>query len=220
MQDIALFPPEARCVFYLTGSAGGAVDLTRYEHLHPEERNEVSAAVDVRKGEFGDARWCAHQALRELGVESAGAILRGERGMPLWPDGYTGSLTHTDGLRAAVAASTRHVRSMGLDAEPAEPLPEGVLRSIASETETAMVRQMQADGCEWADRLLFCAKEATYKCWYPMTRRWLDFDEAEIELRADGTFTSQLLARPAPVPVFEGRWVHRRGYVVTSTYVR
>lgn len=220
MQDIALFPPEARCVFYLTGNAGRAVDLTRYEHLHPAERNVVSSAVDVRKGEFGDARWCAHQALRELGLKSAGAILRGERGMPLWPRGYTGSLTHTDGLRAAVAASTRHVRSLGLDAEPAEPLPEGVLRSIASETEAAMVLQMQADGYGWADRLLFCAKEATYKCWYPMTRRWLGFDEAEIELRPDGTFISQLLARPAPVPVFEGRWVHRHGYVVASTYVR
>ena len=220
MQDVALFPAEARCVFYLTDDASDAVDLTRYEHLHPDERNEVSAAVDLRKGEFGDARWCAHQALRELGVESAGAILRGERGMPLWPEGFTGSLTHTDGLRAAVAASTRHVHSMGLDAEPAEPLPEGVLHSIASATEIAMVQRLQADGYPWADRLLFCAKEATYKCWFPMTRRWLDFDEAEIELRADGTFISQLLARPAPVPLFEGRWVVRGGYVIASTYVR
>lgn len=217
MQDLSLFPPEARCVFHLTDDAG---DLTYYEHLHPDERNVVKAAVDVRKGEFGDARWCAHQALRELGVAASGAILRGERGMPLWPEGYTGSLTHTDGLRAAVAASTRHVHSMGLDAEPAEPLPAGVLHSIASETEIAMVERMRVAGHEWADRLLFCAKEATYKCWYPMTRRWLDFDEAEIELRADGTFISQLLARPAPVPVFEGRWVVRGGYVIASTYVR
>lgn len=217
MQDTALFPPEARCVFHLTDDAK---DLTRYEDLHPAEREEVSSAVDVRKGEFGDARWCAHQALRELGVEAAGAILRGERGMPLWPDGFTGSLTHTEGLRAAVAAPTRHVRSMGLDAEPAEPLPDGVLRSIASSTETAMVHRLQDDGCRWADRLLFCAKEATYKCWFPMTRRWLDFDEAEIDLRTDGTFTSQLLARPAPVPLFEGRWVVRGGYVVAATYVR
>lgn len=217
MQDISLFPPEARCVFFLTDDAS---DLTRYEDLLPDERDEVSAAVDVRKGEFGDARWCAHQALRELGVESAGAILRGERGMPLWPEGFTGSLTHTEGLRAAVAAPTRHVHSMGLDAEPAEPLPDGVLRSIASPTEIEMVSQLQADGYTWADRLLFCAKEATYKCWYPMTRRWLDFDEAEIELRPDGTFISQLLARPAPVPLFEGRWVQRCGYVIAATYVR
>ena len=219
MQDISLFPPEARCVFFLTDSDAEGVDLTRYEHLHPDERKAVSEAVDLRKGEFGDARWCAHEALKELGVDAAGAILRGERGMPLWPEGYTGSLTHTEGLRAAVAAPTRHVRSMGLDAEPAEPLPEGVLGAIASDTERAMVERMRSRGQSWADRLLFCAKEATYKCWYPMTRRWLDFDEAEIEVRADGTFISQLLARPAPVHAFEGRWVVRGGYVVTSTYV-
>ena len=51
MQDVALFPPEARCVFYLTDDATDTVDLTRYEDLHPDERNEVSTAVDVRKGE-------------------------------------------------------------------------------------------------------------------------------------------------------------------------
>lgn len=217
MQNVMLFPPEARCVFFLSDDAG---DLTRYQDLHPEEREAVSGAVDIRKGEFGDARWCAHEALKELGAKNAGAILRGERGMPLWPDGYTGSLTHTDGLRAAVAAPTRYVRSMGLDAEPAEPLPEGVLHAIASETEIAMVERMRSCGKHWADRLLFCAKEATYKCWYPMTRRWLDFDEAEIEIRADGTFISQLLKRPAPVHAFEGRWLVRGGYVIASTYVR
>ena len=84
-----------------------------------------------------------------------------------------------------MAASTRHVRSLGLDAEPAEPLPEGVLRSIASETEAAMVNQMQADGYGWADRLLFCAKEATYKAWFPLTNRWLGFEDAEIDIRSD-----------------------------------
>ena len=73
MQDVSLFPPEARCVFFRTGDA---IDLTRYKHLHPAERKAVQRAVDQRKGEFGDARWCAHQALRELGVEHAGAILR------------------------------------------------------------------------------------------------------------------------------------------------
>lgn len=217
MQDVSLFPPEARCVFLRTGDA---IDLTRYKHLHPAERKAVQRAVDQRKGEFGDARWCAHQALRELGVDHAVAILRGERGMPIWPKGFTGSLTHTDGLRAAVAASTRHVLSIGLDAEPAEALPEGVLAAIASETEIAMVERMRERGHEWADRLLFCAKEATYKCWFPMTRRWLDFDEAEIQIRADGTFVSHILARPSPVPVFEGRWVARDGYVIASTYVR
>ena len=217
MQNLALFPPEARFVYLRTD---GGNDLSKYENLLPSEQAQVSCAVDLRKGEFGDARWCAHEALKELGCENAGAILRGEKGMPLWPEGYTGSLTHTIGFRAAVAAPTRWVRSMGLDAELAEPLPEGVLAAITRGDEYEMVRGMQADGFEWADRLLFCAKEATYKCWFPMTRRFLDFDEADICLRPDGTFVSYILARPTPKPMFEGRWVVGDGYVIASAFVR
>ena len=66
MQDIALFPPEARCVFYLTGNAGRAVDLTRYEHLHPAERDVV---VNARR------RWPAVQfEIREVAVQGTKAV--------------------------------------------------------------------------------------------------------------------------------------------------
>lgn len=215
MKDLSLFPPAARVVYLRNDDAR---DLTNYRDLLPSERAQVSEALDMRKGEFGDARWCAHQALKELGLTTTEAILRGERGMPLWPKGFTGSLTHTEGLRVAVAAPTRYVRSIGLDAEPAHPLPDGVLEQIALPSERETVASMVAEGHQWADRLLFCAKEATYKCWFPLTRRWLGFEEAEIELRADGTFTSQLLARPAPAPYFEGRWVVRGGYVIASAF--
>ena len=179
----------------------------------------VSQAVDVRKSEFGDARWCAHRALKELNYTGDEPILRGERGMPLWPEGYTGSMTHTEGLRAAVAAPTTHVRSMGLDAEPAEPLPEHVLTMIARPGEMPQLSRLRAAGISCPDRLLFCAKEATYKTWFPMTRRWLDFDQAEIDLRLDGTLVSYLLARPTPVPFITGHWIIRDGYVIVSAAV-
>ena len=128
MEDLSLFPPSARVVYLRTDDGS---DLTNYRDLLPSEQAQVSGAVDVRKGEFGDARWCAHQALKELGLRSDDAILRGERGMPLWPAGCTGSLTHTEGFRAAVAAPTRYVLSMGLDAEVAEALPAGIIHQIA-----------------------------------------------------------------------------------------
>ncbi|WJY68278.1 4'-phosphopantetheinyl transferase family protein [Corynebacterium auris] len=216
MQDLDLFPPHARYVYIRTGDGR---DLTNYRELHPEEQRLVSQAVDLRKGEFGDARWCAHQALRELGVDTGEAILRGERGMPLWPQGYIGSLTHTEGFRAAVAASTRHVVSIGLDAEPAKPLPEEVVGEIANARERVRIDRLRDCGMDWADRLTFCAKEATYKCWFPMTRRWLGFTEAEMDIRVDGTFLAYLLARPTPVPFFEGRWEKRGGYLIASAFV-
>jgi len=216
MQDLDLFPAHARFIYIRTDDNR---DLTNYRELHPEEQGLVSRAVDVRKGEFGDARWCAHQALRELGVHTDQAILRGDRGMPLWPEGYTGSLTHTEGFRAAVAAPTRHVLSMGLDAEPAAPLPEEVVGEIARARERKQIDRMRHAGVEWADRLVFCAKEATYKCWFPLTRRWLGFPEAEIDIREDGTFMAYILARPTPVPFFEGRWEERGGYIIASAFV-
>lgn len=216
MQDISLFPPAARFVFLRTDDAK---DLRNYRELLPQEQKVVRDAVDVRKGEFGDARWCAHRALQELGLRDAPPIMKGERGMPLWPPGVTGSLTHTQGFRAAVVAYTNEVAAIGVDAEPAEALPQGVLGQIASQHEQQQVLSLQQAGMSWADKLLFCAKEATYKCWFPLMRRELGFDQAEIDLKDDGTLVAYLLNQPSPVPFFEGRWVNRAGYLIVSAFV-
>ena len=71
-----------------------------------------------------------------------------------------------------------------------------------------------------ADRLLFCAKEATYKAWYPLTGRWLGFEDADIDLRPDGTFVSYILVRPTPVHFIEGHWTVENGYVIATAVVR
>lgn len=212
-----LFPASAK--FAMLKVPLGSTDLSRFDLLHPLERALVAHAVDVRKAEFGDARWCARQALKELHRESDNPILRGEKGMPLWPASVSGSLTHTDGFRAAVVAPRLLVRSMGLDAEPANPLPDGVADSIARESELSQLDRLRSSGIDCADRLLFCAKEATYKAWFPLTRRWLGFEQAEIDLRDDGSFVSYLLVRPTPVPFIEGRWEITDGYIIAATAV-
>ncbi|WP_286954718.1 MULTISPECIES: 4'-phosphopantetheinyl transferase family protein [Corynebacterium] len=212
-----LFPDSARYCYVRTQPEYS--DLLNFSQLDPREQSLVSQAVDSRKAEFGDARWCAHQALHELGSSVGELILRGERGMPLWPRGFVGSMTHTDGLRAAVVAPSREIRSMGLDAEPAEPLPENVLTMIARAGELEQLGRLREAGVSCSDRLLFCAKEATYKAWFPLTHRWLDFDQAEIDLREDGTLIAYILARPTPVPLINGRWTIRDGYVIVSTVV-
>ena len=111
------------------------------------------------------------------------------------------------------------VRSMGLDVEVAEPLPEGVIHSVALPTEIAQLERLQSRGVDCATKLLFCVKEATYKAWFPLTHRWLGFEQAEIDVRDDGTCTSYLLVRPTPVPLIEGRWQITNGYIVVATYV-
>lgn len=215
--DASLFPASSQFSFIRADRLHD--DLGHFQNLHPLERALVAHAVTMRKAEFGDARWCAHEALKKLGRDTGEPILRGERGMPLWPAAVSGSLTHTEGFRAAVVAPRLIVRSMGLDAEVAEPLPDGVLSSIARASELPQIERLRARGIECADRLLFCAKEATYKAWFPLTHRWLGFEQAEIDLRDDGTFVSYLLVRPTPVPFIEGKWAVNDGYVVATTAV-
>lgn len=215
--DASLFPESSKFSFMRVDRHHD--DLGCFQNLHPLERALVAHAVTMRKAEFGDARWCAHEALKKLGRDTGEPILRGERGMPLWPAAVSGSLTHTEGFRAAVVAPRLIVRSMGLDAEVAEPLPEGVLGSIARTSELPQIERLRSRGVECADRLLFCAKEATYKAWFPLTHRWLGFEQAEIDIRDDGTFVSYLLVRPTPVAFIEGKWSVKDGYVVATTAV-
>jgi 4'-phosphopantetheinyl transferase EntD len=66
-------------------------------------------------------------------------------------------------------------------------------------------------------RLLFSAKESVYKAWFPLARKFLDFSEAELAF-ADGTFSARILV-PGPVTGFEGRWLIKDGFVLTSIVV-
>lgn len=189
----------------------------------PAERSLIERAVEKRRREFTTARYCARQAMGQLGIEPA-PIMRGERGMPVWPDRVVGSLTHCDGYRAAVVAYALQVRSLGIDAEPHDCLPAGVLEHTSLEAERAVLATRPA-GVHW-DRLLFCAKEATYKAWFPLTQRWLGFEDAHITFdqtsERAGTFTSAILIDPAAVdggaPLVElrGRWLIDQGLITTT----
>ncbi|WP_433789713.1 4'-phosphopantetheinyl transferase family protein [Actinoplanes sp. CA-252034] len=185
--------------------------------LFPAEVEVIARSVEKRRREFTTVRHCARTALGRLGIPAA-PILPGERGAPGWPSGVVGSMTHCARFRGAAVAHATDLRSIGLDAEPAEPLPDGVLDAIALPEEHDTVGRFAGDVP--ADRLLFSAKETVYKAWFPLTRRFLEFHEARIHLVPDGTFTATLLAAPPlPLPVFHGRWLHSEGLVITAITV-
>lgn len=188
------------------------------ELMFPAEAAVVERAVPKRRREFGTVRFCARQALAELGVPSA-PLLPGDNREPLWPSGIVGSLTHCAGYRAAVVARSSEMLGLGIDAEPHAPLPDGVLESIGFGAE---LDQLAAFGGRvQADRLLFCAKEAVYKVWFPLARRWLGFADAAVTLGADGRFEAELLV---PGPMVEGtelrrlsgRWLVERDVILTA----
>jgi 4'-phosphopantetheinyl transferase EntD len=193
--------------------------------LFPAEEQLVRNAVEKRRREFATGRRCARQALAGLGVPAA-PLLPVERGAPGWPDGIAGSITHCSGYRAAAVARTSDVLSLGIDAEPNEPLPEGVLAAIVVGAEATNVAELlERDPLHRWDRLLFSAKESVYKTWFPLTRRWLDFSEAEITICPDHTFHARLLVDGPTLPDgrlltgFSGRWAVHNGLVVTAIAV-
>jgi 4'-phosphopantetheinyl transferase EntD len=196
--------------------------------LFPQEAALVSRATDKRRREFTAGRECARLALGKLGVPPA-PILTGERGAPRWPPGIVGSITHCDGYRAAAVGRTGDVAAIGLDAEPNGPLPPGVLDVVSHAAERARLAALTSAeaGVCW-DRLLFCAKESVYKAWFPLTGRWLGFEDADVTIEPDGAFTARLLvAAPSPAPGvdpplptgFTGRWLVGGGLMLTAIAV-
>jgi len=190
--------------------------------LFAEEERSVSRAVSVRRREFTTGRACARRALQQLGT-AAVAIPSGDHGEPLWPIGIVGSITHCRGYRACAVARAEDVRSIGVDAEIHEPLPEGVLEHVAFGRELPMVTRRSDGIC--LDKLLFSAKEAVYKAWFPLTCRWLGFEDVELTIdMGAGAFCARLLI-PGPVvdgiPLthFRGRWCVEEGFLAAVTAV-
>ncbi|KOV85410.1 4'-phosphopantetheinyl transferase [Nocardia sp. NRRL S-836] len=187
--------------------------------LFPEEEALVANAVAKRRAEFGTARWCAREAMTRLGVTPA-PVLPGPKREPLWPEGVVGSLTHCLGYRAAALAHSTDFQTIGIDAEPHAAAPDGVLEAIAVPAELARMAGLRtADPKICWDRLLFSAKETTYKAWFPVTRRWLGFEDADITLDPDGTFHSRILLPDSPIADFRGRWLVQGDVLVTSIAV-
>ncbi|MGI9004614.1 MAG: 4'-phosphopantetheinyl transferase family protein [Streptosporangiaceae bacterium] len=194
------------------------------DHLLAPERAAVATAAPKRRREFAAVRACARRALAELGVPPA-AVLPGPSGEPSWPPGIVGSMTHCAGYRACAVARAGRFAAIGIDAEPHAPLPDGVLAMVTSDSERAALAELAAavPGACW-DRILFCAKEAVYKAWFPATGRWLGFSGADVRIDPGGTFQARLLV-PGPVAAghqvaaYDGRWQVARDLIATAVVV-
>ncbi|WP_305782324.1 4'-phosphopantetheinyl transferase family protein [Symbioplanes lichenis] len=184
--------------------------------LLPGEAELVANAVPKRQAEFATVRHCARTALAELGVAPV-PILRGERGAPIWPAGIVGSMTHCAGYRAAAVARSADLAGVGIDAEPAGPLPEGVLDLVSLPAERAHLAELAAVRPDvWWERLLFSAKESVYKVWFPRTGAWLGFEEAALTFDpVAGSFSARIL-RDGPFASLHGRFAVEDGLVVTA----
>ena len=136
-------------------------------------------------GRAGPRRIVARELLRQLGAAAAAPLPRSPSGAPEWPAGVIGSLAHDADFAVAAAARRGRIIGLGVDVEPAEPLPADVIDMVLSAAE---LREAAGDGVR--RRLVFVAKEAVYKATHPLDGMWLDFEDIEVRL-AEGRATLQ-----------------------------
>ncbi|HEX6196116.1 MAG TPA: 4'-phosphopantetheinyl transferase superfamily protein [Jiangellaceae bacterium] len=142
------------------------------------EERAIQHAATRRREDFVTGRECAREALGMLGLSPA-PIPIGPFRAAVWPEGYTGSITHTDGYWAAAAAPAEAVAALGIDAETNQLLAEDVATLVLSSEEMAESRPY-----DWS--LIFSAKESVFKAWSSQNPgRWLDFYDVHLTVSDD-----------------------------------
>ena len=195
--------------------------------LLPSEAAPLARARPKRVQEYAAGRACARAALATFGVQGF-ALLTADDRQPLWPAGIVGSITHTAGLCAAAVARRASVSAVGIDSEiVGAPTPD-IWSTICHPEELAWVGSLAPDRRPAAVTLLFSAKEAFYKCQYPLTREWLDFHDLRLDVswedaRPGGEFAVQAMRtlrfeRHAGLPL-TGRYVFHEQFVSAAVSV-
>jgi len=180
------------------------------------EQELVEGAAQTRIEQFTAGRVCSRIALGRFGVAATTPIPRGEDRAPIWPPGFVGSISHTDSWCAAAVARAENVRAVGIDLEPSTPLKEALLKRVCTSKERDWLHELPAPGL--TGKIVFSAKEAVYKCQYPITGKFLGFHAVEIEL-GDGSFEAvfqQEASEFRPGDVMSGRYLVEEGLVATA----
>jgi len=128
---------------------------------YADEANAVETASKQRKIEFLAGRECARQALVQLGCPRS-SIPKSDYGLPVWPQGYCGVISHSLRYCCAIASTRESYRGLGLDLEMTNRLSESAMKRIVHPDEELLV-----SGSLQKASLLFSAKEAFYKMQFP-----------------------------------------------------
>ncbi|HEX5657840.1 MAG TPA: 4'-phosphopantetheinyl transferase superfamily protein [Polyangiales bacterium] len=194
-------------------------DPARAEPLFEDEEPVVARAVEKRRTEFALGRTAARQALAQLGVQ-AGALLQNKDRSVQWPDAAWGSITHADGICAAVATLRASHAGIGIDAELRGRVKRELWGHIATEREQAWLGDADEEEAAARATLLFSAKEAFYKAQFCASRGWVGFHDAQLQFDEEGGFEVELLIDVGITfrrgQRFQGRWGFLPHHVVTG----
>ncbi|MES2114988.1 MAG: 4'-phosphopantetheinyl transferase superfamily protein [Pseudomonadota bacterium] len=166
-----------------------------------------------RQAEHHLGRRCAAQLLAQLGAADTTVGINADRS-PRWPRHVVGSITHSRTLVAVALARQSQVRAIGIDAEPVVAAAdlEAIEHLCLTPQERQALDQQGQLPRHVAVTAIFSAKEALYKCLFPLVQRYFDFQCALIDLTGmtDGVIHGRLLHTLSPE--------FYAGYTITGSY--
>jgi 4'-phosphopantetheinyl transferase EntD len=183
-----------------------AIDPALFERLPPEEQAIAAGFGPKRRATFAAGRAVLHHLLARHGVEESFAILRDDRGAPVLPAGFTGSISHKDSIACALVSAGD--ARIGVDVERADAVRVDLAEKILTDPERARFTT------PFELTLVFSLKEALYKALDPFVRRYVGFKEVAVRSLESGVFE---VFGPYTA---EGTWLCEQGHVITSARVR
>lgn len=187
--------------------------------LFPEEQACVERAVVKRIREFTAGRTCARIALEQLNVSSS-PILPDAKRAPIWPEGIVGSITHTDEKVAVAVAQKSDIQSIGIDMEAIDRVEQKLWKMLFTEKEQSYLSSLSSDTQQLHSTLFFSAKECFFKFQFPLTKQWVEFQQASIAITDENKFTVTLdeaVAHELELDIsYTGNFVYFEHVVITG----
>ena len=208
--------------FDLKFQCGFKYDVNQYTDIKFEELSIacpdlIRGAVNSRKASFLAGRYCVQTIFDRLGVKFEVAMASNRA--PIWPAGYTGSITHTKDRAFAVALPSSQMTSIGVDIERIMSLEKAkkIEGQIIDDQESAILG-IEDFGMKVS--LAFSAKESVYKCIAPMTGRFYNFSDVHITSWKDNSFVFSVAGSSLPNSGFSTFFEVQEQHVITAVCFR
>jgi enterobactin synthetase component D len=172
--------------------------------LPPAEQQRAGELGPLRRSTYVAGRTAMHLALGDA-MGGSGQIPSNDRGAPILPPGWVGSISHKGVHAAALVAPAGHGH-IGVDLEAAVPPGQDIARRILTPREQAALPDRGR-----AVTLRFSIKEAIYKALDPYVRRYVGFTEVELDF--DGDAVAVTTALPF---VIEATWREHAGHWLST----
>jgi len=156
-----------------------STDFSEADVLTPGEQLLVKNFSEKRRKDFSTGRHCAHEVLKKMGAQTF-EILTGPRKEPIWPEGFTGSISHSKELAGAVAALSSKLLTIGLDIEKNGRVKAEMWDLLFQPQEQEYLRTITPAEQLFYTTLFFSMKESFYKLQHPLTNSFLGFTDVEI----------------------------------------